>query len=77
VYAPFSRNRSVSDPLKLLLGASPVIAMLAICGNRCRTAANNSNPDILGMRKSETIRSGNDRFSFINASRPSTAVSTI
>src|SRR3954462_15931482 len=52
------------------------MAMTGICGNFSRTIFSNSKPDILGMRKSEMIRSGIELESLLRASTPSSAVTT-
>ena len=55
---------------------SPLTAMVAMCGNRSRTTARNSNPDIRGIFKSEMIKSGSDLLSACKPSSPSAAVRT-
>src|SRR5579864_1602447 len=55
---------------------APLEATTDTCGKRRRTTDKSSNPDILGMLRSDTMTSGSSCFSFNRASNPSSAVAT-
>lgn len=55
---------------------SPLTATVAMWGNRSRTTARNSNPDMRGIFKSEMIKSRSDLLRACKPSSPSTAVRT-